>query len=272
MEELCDYIKKQDSSDKWLVFVASKKDGEKFRDSLKEDDVETVFLTSDSKNKPSSLEKVENNKSDEENEKEHEYQTYKNIVENEKFSETVLISTSVLDNGINIKDTTVKHVVIDMLDRTEFIQMLGRIRVGDDQKINLYIRKYEEKDIGKFLRNDIRALMVRLGSDFIIDEDRADYYQDFQYLNYEKEKIFRLTEGKKQFKYNKGSIYKLMDRVTNFLNILYAVDPNYAIDEKSLGELRDDRAKIYQHYLQENSYKNDILLRNQFCQILESAE
>ena len=64
-----------------------------------------------------------------------------------------------------------------------------------------------------------------------------------------------------------------MDRITNFLNILYAVDPNYAIDEKSLGELRDDRVQLYKHYyLTETSYKWNILLRNQFCQILESAE
>ena len=159
-----------------------------------------------------------------------------------------------------------------MLDRTEFIQMLGRIRISNDQKINLYIRDYSNKDIEDFLANDIKALLVRLRTDSVDEEDRANYYQDFQHFKYQKEQIFRLTKGKKQFKYNKCSIYKLMDRISCFLNIIRATNSDYAIDLQSLGEFRADRSKIYQHYLQENSYKNDILLRDQLCQILESAD
>ena len=254
---------KDTSDDKWLIFVASKKDGKALREGLTNNGLESAFLTKDSKSR-----NLSNNSSDNEN----EYQTYRRIVENEKFNQRVLISTSALDNGINIKDSSVKHVVIDMLDRTEFIQMLGRIRISNNQKINLYIRDYSNKDIENFLVNDIKALLVRLRSDFIDEEDRTDYYQDFQHFKYQKEQIFRLTEGKRQFKYNKCSIYKLMDRISCFLNIIHSINPNYSINLQSLGEFRDSRTKIYQYYLQEPSFKNDFLLRDQLCQILESAD
>lgn len=45
-----------------------------------------------------------------------------------------------LDNGVNIKDTAVKHIVISQPNKTEFIQMLGRLRLADYQKVNLYIK------------------------------------------------------------------------------------------------------------------------------------
>ena len=262
LENLPAYIK-DTSEDKWLIFVASKKDGKALREELTYNEIESAFLTKDSKSKNSSNDSSNN---------ENEYQTYRNIVENEKFNQRVLISTSALDNGINIKDSLVKHIVIDMLDRTEFIQMLGRIRISNDQKINLYIRDYSSKDIEDFLANDIKALLVRLRTDSVDEEDRANYYQDFQHFKYQKEQIFRLTKGKKQFKYNKCSIYKLMDRISCFLNIIRATNSDYAIDLQSLGEFRADRSKIYQHYLQENSYKNDVLLCDQLCQILESVD
>ena len=63
-----------------------------------------------------------------------------------------------------------------------------------------------------------------------------------------------------------------MDRISCFLNIIHATNSDYIIDLQSLGEFRANRSKIYQYYLQEDSYKNDILLRDQLCQILESVD
>lgn len=191
------------SPDKWIVFVSSKKDGGSLVEKLHEQGIKAVFLSADSKETSSK-----------------EYTTYKGIVEEEKFPQQVLVATSVLDNGINIKDPDVKHIVIDVLDRTEFVQMLGRVRISGDQEIKLYIRHYSDENIKKFFMNDVKALLARLHTDFIKNDVRTDYYQNLPDSKYKKEHLFRLTAGKRQFKYNKCAIYKLLERTITFLRVL----------------------------------------------------
>jgi hypothetical protein len=63
------------------------------------------------------------------------------LIENERFNERILITTSALDNGVNIVDREVKHIIIDNFDLDTVIQMLGRKRIIDDNDtVNLYIR------------------------------------------------------------------------------------------------------------------------------------
>lgn len=70
--------------------------------------------------------------------KNHSKKVYDEIITNKKFKCPVLITTSVLDNGVNIEDSAVKHVVISATSKTTFLQMLGRVR--DAQHLNLYIK------------------------------------------------------------------------------------------------------------------------------------
>lgn len=65
--------------------------------------------------------------------------TFKQIEAEERFEQRILFSTKVLDNGINLKDKAIKHVIIEMSDVVDFIQCLGRKRVQDeDDTIVLY--------------------------------------------------------------------------------------------------------------------------------------
>lgn len=67
----------------------------------------------------------------------------KQIIEKEKFDKKFLFCTKVLDNGVNIKDKSLKHIFIEMDDLVEFIQCLGRKRICDtSDKINLYFYNY----------------------------------------------------------------------------------------------------------------------------------
>lgn len=61
------------------------------------------------------------------------------IVEAEKFDTEVLITTKVLDNGINIIDEQLKNIVIMTTEKTEFLQMLGRKRCGCNENFRLYV-------------------------------------------------------------------------------------------------------------------------------------
>ena len=52
----------------------------------------------------------------------------------------ILITTSVLDNGVNIKDSQVANIVLMTEDEDEFKQMLGRRRfASENETINIFI-------------------------------------------------------------------------------------------------------------------------------------
>ena len=64
---------------------------------------------------------------------------YHQIIENECFSCQMLFTTKVLDNGVNLRDSAIKHIIIEQSDMVEFMQCLGRKRVqSPDDTITLY--------------------------------------------------------------------------------------------------------------------------------------
>ncbi len=63
------------------------------------------------------------------------------MLEKQRFQTQILFTTSCMDNGINIKDKAIKHIVLDIRDFDTMIQCLGRKRVIDEaDTITLYIR------------------------------------------------------------------------------------------------------------------------------------
>ena len=145
---------------KWLVFVDSKifgktlakdikaafekkakEDAEK-KPKKKSDEEETVvFVTSDYDMDEDATEVVET------------------IVAEGTQSPKVLITTSVLDNGINIKDIALRNVIIVADTETEFIQMLGRKR-NDGTSIKLYIYRHDRNHFVKRNRLNSRRLEI----------------------------------------------------------------------------------------------------------------
>ena len=67
----------------------------------------------------------------------------------EKFNCKILISTSVIDNGVNLKDSSLKNIVISDINKNKCLQMVGRKRVEDGETVNLYIMKFSEKYLEK---------------------------------------------------------------------------------------------------------------------------
>ena len=57
------------------------------------------------------------------------------------FSEKVLISTAILDNGFSLTDPSIKNIVIENLDKITFLQMLGRKRISIGEKVKLFLIK-----------------------------------------------------------------------------------------------------------------------------------
>ncbi len=129
-EDLLDSILNS-GEEKWLIFIDNEKAGEAFAEMLTSEGVEHVGLISRNR--------ILNDA--------HTQLIYRSIVENEFFSEKVLISTSVLDCGINIHDKLVKNIVITSDSKATFLQMLGRKRLDEYETVRLFIKNYSFKTI-----------------------------------------------------------------------------------------------------------------------------
>lgn len=127
-EEILDLIKKDRSEYKWIIFINSKINGKKILERIGSNNA--VFITAESKDSQDSDGKI-----------------YTQIINEKKFDSKILICTSVLDNGINLKDPLLKNIVIFSYDKTEFLQMLGRKRITDDEKVNLYLYRGKVEEI-----------------------------------------------------------------------------------------------------------------------------
>lgn len=83
---------------------------------------------------------------------------YKDMIEKEKFSSRILITTKILDVGINLKDEKLKHIVLNTTEKTEFLQMIGRKRGMIGEKIDIYMLNRS----AKYFETKKGALRTRL--------------------------------------------------------------------------------------------------------------
>lgn len=71
------------------------------------------------------------------------------MLNNERFEENVLITTTCMDAGVNIKDTDLLHAVCDVKDTGTLIQCIGRKRIqNEDDRIYLYIKNITNQQLG----------------------------------------------------------------------------------------------------------------------------
>lgn len=119
---ICDSGK---SNEKWIIFTDSIKRGKDMKDKICRDDKnftekDVVFI--DARYNKDMVAK----------------ETVEQISQNQYTDKKIVISTSVMDNGVSIHDEKLRNLVLFCDTKEEFIQMLGRKR-KDNQKLNLYI-------------------------------------------------------------------------------------------------------------------------------------
>ena len=87
------------------------------------------------------------------------------MLSDERFDDLILITTTTMDTGVNIIDPDIKNIVIDVFDPYTIKQCVGRKRITDNERINLYIKNSD----GKKLNGMKRASTAR--------KEKADYLQ-----------------------------------------------------------------------------------------------
>ena len=143
-DEIVAAVTKAPESEKWLIFVDSKKRGESLQQMFWNEGVKTAFITAERKN----------------NRDLEEHSVFQQIVEHANFQQRVLIATKVLDNGVNLKDPLLKHIVIEAYEETTFLQMLGRKRLMDRcDQVHLYLQNVSEGNLRKRFRNQILEIL-----------------------------------------------------------------------------------------------------------------
>ena len=128
-EELANVIVDSNKKEKWLVFVNSCNEGRSMKENIisvfkRNDDIRTVEFVSSKPSESKALEYVVDE-----------------IASKENLPVSILITTSVLDNGVTIKDSKLKNIAIAAFDECEFKQMLGRRRINEGDEIQLYVSK-----------------------------------------------------------------------------------------------------------------------------------
>lgn len=84
------------------------------------------------------------------------------IINSSTFDSLFLIATSVLDVGVDIKDDSINHIIIDMLDTDTFIQCLGRKRLSREKEENVYLlfRNYTNQQINGYASMEANRVEV----------------------------------------------------------------------------------------------------------------
>ncbi|MDD6034132.1 MAG: hypothetical protein PUC47_11785, partial [Oscillospiraceae bacterium] len=116
--EVIDMISKDTSSERWFIFLNSVERGRKLAQKLPD----AAFICAESKDSD-----------------DQDGEVYRKLLEEEKFDAKVLVTTAVLDNGINIIDPTLRNVVLFSTEKAQFLQALGRKRCAPDERLRLFL-------------------------------------------------------------------------------------------------------------------------------------
>ncbi|MDE6426565.1 MAG: hypothetical protein K2K89_10610 [Ruminococcus sp.] len=136
-----------ESTDKWLIFVNTIAQGEELKATLNSRYGENtaVFIHAANKNKEAS-------------------EFYAELLTQEKVSVKVLIATTVIYNGVNIKDSELKNIVLPVATIPVVKQLIGRKRILDSKSetLNVYFPISSQSDIKKRFRRYLEKILSSL--------------------------------------------------------------------------------------------------------------
>lgn len=161
LDILAQRINHDATDDKWPIFVNSKSEAKELKKLITHD---VAYLDADV---------------DEEN------AIKKQIISEEQFSEKVLVTTKVLDNGANLKDPKLRNIVLLTVDKTDFIQMFGRKRFNDEEEgVNLYLAARNVRFFNALRNMKLQPMMEcvkKLRTDNKFEQRRFDDDMFFQF-------------------------------------------------------------------------------------------
>lgn len=209
------------TKEKWLVFVANKAAGETLTSQLGE---EAAFICSETKSG-----------------KRGNVEVYNQIVEKQTYKPRILVATAVIDNGISLKDSEIRHVAIFVPHPISFIQMLGRIRIQKKQKITLYVPRYSAGRLQKQLKEAEQELCYRLAFDCMNSGQRISEGNRLLQSQGKKHPGFGLDEATGEFTYSALSKEYLISYILALKSMLYFSEQDTKVTLAGVDEQRRSR-------------------------------
>ena len=142
IDDICSQIAQTPIDEKWLIFVKSINEGVMLKLCLQGICNNSVYFLN------------AENKNDDEN-----AEIYNQLIRKCRFDCRVLIATTVIYNGINVKDNNVKHLVVPFASMSMVKQLLGRKRMAENETVKVYFPDVSCKNVKKRYRDCIKDCM-----------------------------------------------------------------------------------------------------------------
>ena len=149
IEDVCFQISQTPVDEKWLIFVKSIENGAALKSKLEDICGGSVcFLSAENKTNDENIE------------------VYNHLVRTCRFECRVLIATTVIYNGINVKDDSVKHIVVPFLPMSVIKQLMGRKRMAENETVNVYFPDVSYGQVKRRYRDCIKDCMEIINLNF----------------------------------------------------------------------------------------------------------
>lgn len=244
-EEIINLVAEGDH--KWIIFIDNINYGKRLESAIKrklrESIKETAYGSIDDKVRMISSGYKRDQKSTEEVDR---------IIRTSVPLAKILIVTSVLDNGINIKDIDVRNIILFADTETEFIQMLGRKR-KDTHQIQLYIYGYNHNHFCRRLQqlNKAKKMADRYWREVADNIDALKKADDNNSLSWAKEpnkgRVFECERKCIEFQH-KELMQELMNNYIQFddvKKVFTGYDGKWLLNLLSLHNIEN----LIRHYL-----------------------
>lgn len=252
LETLKSHIATSPSNERWLIFVPSKKLGQELVQQLGEG---ARFISADDK----------------------EDKSWKTLVQSQKLPCRILISTSVLDCGVNIHDDSLKHVVILLDDKITFLQALGRKRCKKGETFNLYVQQADAQRVATLTRAAKEQLSIirRL-------EEGEEEYKIISYLwnhGTDGERILLQPPCGRDLRQNQMAVYALRLRAESLAQLQASIEEHgdAGFPRTALQWLGQEDGYDERHWLEYDGRQEDLVQLENFLSsylgcTLQSAE
>jgi hypothetical protein len=191
------------------------------------------------------------------------------ITTEEKQSAKILITISVMDNGISLKDEKLRNIIIMSDTEEEFIQMIGRKRAVDKEFVNLYIVSKTREEINRrfldikrtetkldYYIKDINNFNKNLSRGYIMDfntQDGKNYYNRLSRIEIEMIERHQKSTMQSLLVDRDDTVQKFLYPILDYSMVnLLAVDRiNYLVTyyRELLEELKKDDMALLRHQL-----------------------
>lgn len=175
-----------------------------------------------------------------------------------------------MDNGINIKDPLVRHISINTTSRTQFCQMLGRVRVNKDnpKALNLYIPAESANKFNYMLNKYVFPVLeavnlyntnvIEVLHDYFQCKDKNDSFRNYFYFDAEKLKInypaLFMNQCKKEFyentikRFEEDSKDAFIKIQLEWLGLKETYDPGNYLDANKKIMIKEELKKYLDSY------------------------